>query len=212
MSCPILFLFYLWGGILPPVDAVGRGISIHSLNFQHIGYVSSIISFYFLPFILEKNLKLQRFLNINVENKKIIFTSFLIFIIYFLFFYDLSKEFNFGNGVFFKLSSLLFVSQVYQKIFLAIVFIISLFIILRFLKKDFYNYFILAFLIFSSIIYKPVLQEYFDPLMIILIFTFLSTNFLFKRFNLMVCYLYFISFLIFSNIYYYKLCLTSSLC
>ena len=96
MSFPILYLFNLWGSILPPIDASGRGMSLYSYNFQHIGYVSSIIFFYLLPFFLSdisqfKNL----FLILKIKNNRLFFLTFFIFILYFLFFHDLNKELSF---------------------------------------------------------------------------------------------------------------------
>ncbi len=212
MSFPILYLFYLWGSILPPIDASGRGMSLYSYNFQHIGYVSSIIFFYLIPFFLTDISQFKNFFDIKIKNNKLVFLISFIFILYFLFFHDLNKELSFGNGVFFKLSSIFFTNQIYQKIFLSLIFVISFFILSNILKKDLYNYFIFIFLVFASIIYKPVLQEYFDPLIIILIFTFVLTKFSLKSSSLIISYFYFLSFLIFSNIYYYKLCLTSPFC
>ncbi len=213
-SLPILYLFNLWGGILPPIDAVSRDMSLKNYNFQHLGYSLSIIFFYILPFYLffERGFNYKNFSNLKRDYNQIIYLLLILYFIYFIFIYNFADELTFGNGVFFKLSSIIFQNEIFRKIFLSSIFFIAAISISQMVDKDYMGRFILLFIIFSSIIYKPVLQEYFDPLIIILAFSFISINASIKTKGLVICYLYFLFFLIFSNFYYLRICSTSSFC
>jgi hypothetical protein len=107
-----------------------------------------------------------------------------------------------GKGVFYKLSILTTKNIFYQKIILAIFILLAVKVIMLFFEKNFLNIFALSFFSFTPILYRPILQEYYDPIILILILTFLNTKFLITYKNLIILFIYFSSFLIFANYYY----------
>ena len=56
-SLPYIYLIILWGSIIPPTWAEGRGLG-SGLFLGNIGYLSTMIAFYLLPLLLfkEKNI------------------------------------------------------------------------------------------------------------------------------------------------------------
>ena len=208
-SLPIIYLFNLWGGIMPPVDAESRGILQGKLYFQHIGYSMSIISFYLLPLIFLIN----KFFKENYKNllsRKLIwfYALMVLYSIYFIFFYEIENEIYLGKGVFFKLSQILFENPYIQKIFLSVIFIVSSLILFFTAQNKHENVLIFLFLIITSIIYWPVLQEYFDPLILILFFTFFKNEIELNEKFMSFIFIFFSFFLVFSN-YYYSLTINS---
>ena len=205
-SLPIIYLFNLWGGIMPPVDAESRGILQGKLYFQHIGYSMSIISFYLLPLIFLIN----KFFKENYKNllsRKLIwfYALMVLYSIYFIFFYEIENEIYLGKGVFFKLSQILFENPYIQKIFLSVIFIVSSLILFFTAQNKHENVLIFLFLIVTSIIYWPVLQEYFDPLILILFFTFLKVKIKIDNKIISLIYFFFLTFYSFSFFYYTKI-------
>ena len=134
-------------------------------NFSNqILLISSIIFFYFFPFILSKSIKLD----LNFKTTKF-FISILIILICIIFF-DYKYSYT-GGGVFFKISFYIFGNNV---LFYFISFI-SILVILFIIENKFHN--ILVFiLIFLSNPQISVYHKYYDPLVIILLFTILSLN------------------------------------
>tara|TARA_B100000963_G_scaffold54797_1_gene42977 strand:- start:238 stop:582 length:345 start_codon:yes stop_codon:yes gene_type:complete len=107
-----------------------------------------------------------------------------------------------GKGVFYKLSILITKNIFYQKIILAIFILLAFKVIMLFFEKNFLNFFALSFFSFTPILYRPILQEYYDPIILILILTFFNTKFLITYKNLIILFIYFSSFLVFANYYY----------
>ena len=204
MSLPVLYLFYIWGGLLPPMDQLGRDVHLGKYNFQNFGYALTIILFYVLPFILCSIdiKKVKQLVTLKDNYERVFFGFILLYLIYFIFFYDISNEIMLGKGVFYKLSILITKNLFYQKVILAVFILFSFKAITLLFEKNFLNFFTLCFITFTPILYKPILQEYYDPMIIILIFTFLKTRFLINYRNLIILFIYFSSFLIFTNFYY----------
>lgn len=201
-SLPFLYLISIWGNIVPASDAAGRGI-LNNFNFYHLGYVLTILGFYFFPLLLFiKNIKKK----INeVFNKKniLIFLSLLIFIIYFLIFHNLNNEYYLGGGAIKKLIQLIFNNIYFQKFTLVISFILSLLVIMFIKNNNNINNFVLFFLIFTSILITPALfQEYYDPLIFILFFLFFKNNLIINFKNCFILFSYFLIFLVSANFYY----------
>ena len=131
LSLPFLYLISIWGNITPSSDAEERKI-LKNFNFHHLGYVLTIVSFYFFPFLLFlDNLKSKVK---EVFNKKniIIFLFFFLFLIFFIFFHDLNSEYYNGGGAIKKLIQLFFTNILIQKILLVLFFIICFLIIMIF--------------------------------------------------------------------------------
>ena len=109
-----------------------------------------------------------------------------------------------GGGVFDKASDFLFQSVTLQKIFLAIVFIFSWFIILLFRENNRFNLLILIFFPFFSLLISPALfQEYFDPLIFFLILVYLKNQYIFNIKTIIFVFLYFLTFLFLGIIFYW---------
>lgn len=202
LSLPFLYLISIWGNITPSSDAEERKI-LKNFNFHHLGYVLTIVSFYFFPFLLFlDNLKSKVK---EVFNKKniIIFLFFFLFLIFFIFFHDLNSEYYNGGGAIKKLIQLFFTNILIQKILLVLFFIICFLIIMIFRNKNHINNLIIFFLIFTSILMTPALfQEYYDPLVFILFFLFFNNKLIVNFKNCFFLFSYFLIFLISANFYY----------
>ena len=79
MSIPVLYLIFLWKGILPPNAMEARRTGTQ-LNFYNFGYASTIIFFYAIPYLLFINNLKEKFL-IFIKNKSNYYL--IIFIAYF---------------------------------------------------------------------------------------------------------------------------------
>ncbi len=196
-ALPYLYLIYLWGSILHP----GASSRIGSFAHENLGYSLSIIAFYVLPFIiLKKNtISVKKFFS----NKINFFALFFIFfyLIVFLFYYETTGKYIFGNGVFYKLATIFFGSLFYQKLFLAITMFVSAIIILYYFSNLYDRLIILYFLLLSFGI-NPIYQEYFDPLIVIMIFTFFREKINLSFEKLSFIFSYFLIFSIGTFIYY----------
>ena len=205
LSLPFLYLISIWGNITPSSDAEERKI-LKNFNFHHLGYVLTIVSFYFFPFLLFlDNLKSKVK---EVFNKKniIIFFFFFLYLIFFLFLENLNIEYYNGGGEKKKLIQLFFTNILIQKILLVLFFIICFLIIMIFRNKNHINNLIIFFLIFTSILMTPALfQEYYDPLVFILFFLFFKNKLIVNFKNCFFLFSYFLIFLISENFYFYKL-------
>ena len=118
---------------------------------------------------------------------------------------SLNIDVSLGKGYIHKLSYIFFEKNLIREIFIYSAFIISWIIILIFINRNFKDSLIILYLFFISLITLPVLQEYFDPLILILIFTFFDQKIFVNYKNVVILFLYFSFFLIGSNIYYYNL-------
>jgi len=212
-SLPYIYLIKLWGGIFPVTVTNARRLG-DELWLGNFGYAVTIIAFYLLPllFFKEKNL-------INTikdfflkKNNYYLILLFFIYISYLLiksnFFghSSINVENSDGKGFIHKLSFLIF-NENYEarEIFIYFAFLISWIVILIFVDKNFKNIFILLYFFIVSIITHPLMQEYFDPLMIIMIFLFFNLKLFFSYKNVVILFLYLAFFLASSNIYYYNL-------
>ena len=204
LALPVFYLFFTWGGLMPPVDQVGRNVRLGDHYLQNIGYALTMISFYLVPFIIAFLLEKKKVNYLFSLNKNEIFVYLLssIYLIYFLFYYDISSDVLVGKGVIYKFSILVADNLFFQKIIISVGILISIKFILLIFEKNFSNIFLILFLILTPIFYRPVLQEYYDPLIFILLFTFFKPKFLISFKNLMILFSFFTFFLTFANIYY----------
>lgn len=202
LSIPVLSLVYYWGSFISPHDTMTRNFG-ETLFLEQIGYCFSIILFYLIPYMLVYHKKILQYL---LDNKKIILFLTIIFIIYItiiLFFPTSYYRWElFGKGWLHKLSKIIFENNFHQKIFVYSMFyfsLIAVFVVAQ--KRSVLNYFILFFIVISSIA-NPIFQEYFDPLMFIFLSLFFykedEINDKFIKFH----YFFSTSFLIFMNLYY----------
>ena len=213
-ALPYLYLFYIWGGIVPTKTQIGNPntitniIRVNSLYFYHLGYAATIIAFYFFPFLFMREKSF--FVTIReFFSKKINFLHLLIPLLY-IFFIILNYSFKYytvdnywiGLGLVHKISLFLFSSIVRQEIFTYVSFCFSWLIIVLFLDNRIYNMLILFFFFIIALLVWPLMQEYFDPIIVIFALLVFKTKLKFNYKNTLFLFFYLSTFLIASNIYY----------
>ena len=205
-SLPFVYLISIWGGLMPPRDAFARGIG-NQVYLYHLGYALTIIAFYLLPLLLYREKGLLFILKKFFLDKKnyYLISIFFLYLIYLLFLHDYNNERVIGKGFIHKTAILLFKDIILQKIFIYISFFISWIIILIYLSGSLKNKLILFYFFILSIFIFPLMQEYFDPIIILMAFTFLNSKFLLSYRSSIFLFFYLSILLIFSNIYYYNL-------
>ncbi len=169
-----------------------------SFNFSNkILIISTIIFFHLLPFILNKNF----FIEISKFPKKnyIFILSFLFLNIYF---FNYVTNYT-GGGIFFQFSNFIFNNNY----FFYLICFISL-VLIGFLSFNNLNNFLVFFILIISNIQNTIYHKYYDPLVLILFFTLISTSlcsyFLSNRkylFYLYGFYLFFIFTRVLKNFY-----------
>ena len=120
------------------IYSVGKRIYL-----QHICYMTNILGLYFFPFlILIRKKDIKKILTSFFKNKinKFFLLIGILYISYFIFFADLTSTFNFGGGYSLKVTRFLFNIELYQKIFLSIIFFF-----LYYNSFNFYKYKLLDF-------------------------------------------------------------------
>ena len=213
LSLPYIYLIILWDGIFPNTLTSARNLG-DKLYLDHIGYTSTIIAFYFVPFLLFKGKDLSTEIK-NFFLKKNNYYLILLFCIYILYLLVLSNflgqnalniDVSTGKGFIHKSSLILFKNNfIIREIFIYFSFLISWVIVLIFIGKSFKNGLILLYFFLASVITLPLMQEYFDPLIFIMIFTFFSSKLFITYKNVIILFFYFSILLVGSNIYYYNL-------
>ena len=213
LSLPYIYLIILWDGIFPNTLTSARNLG-DKLYLDHIGYTSTIIAFYFVPFLLFKGKDLSTEIK-NFFLKKNNYYLILLFCIYILYLLVLSNflgqnalniDVSTGKGFIHKSSLILFKNNfIIREIFIYFSFLISWIIVLIFIGKSFKNGLILLYFFLASVLTLPLMQEYFDPLIFIMIFTFFSSKLFITYKNVIILFFYFSIFLVGSNIYYYNL-------
>jgi hypothetical protein len=222
-AIPFLYLIYIWNGIVPTATQITNygsvtNISRVNLHYNNIGYATTIIAFYLLPLAF---LKKDNLLNIfrNFFNKKINIykvSIFFIFLAYLLLFnnfetFTVEKQHKdihgmYGLGFVHKIALLLFDSYFYQKIFTYFAFFVSWIILLACMENKLINFLIVIYFYFISLLLFPIVQEYFDPYIIILGLLIFKANFELNFKKAIYIFTYLLVFLLSTNIYYfYKL-------
>ena len=202
-SLPYIYLITIWGSIIPSQANAGRNLG-ETLYLDHLGYASTMVAFYILPLLLFKGEKLILLIkNLFLDNKNyFLIVFFFLYLIYLALFFDFNEELLLGNGFIHKISILIFKDYFYKSVFIYFSFFISWLIILIYFNKDFNEYFILGYFLLLSIVIWPMFQEYFDPLILILAFTFFNSKIYLSYKNSIVLFIYLTIFLTSINIYY----------
>jgi|TARA_B110000438_G_scaffold301813_1_gene357708 hypothetical protein len=204
-SIPALYTFVLWGGIMP-VDAQESRLIGEKFFPEHVGYAMSIIAFYSLPILFfKKNIvELLKGLFLDRINLYLIFI-FVLYVISLTIFFNFEEQSLLGKGIIFKLSNFFFNDLLIQQFFTYLGFIISWIIILLILDKKIINVLYLGYFIVFSFISYPIYHEYFDPLVVLMLFTYLKTSLKINQMASYVVFTYLLFVLISADIYYYKL-------
>lgn len=201
-SLPYFYLIYLWGSLIPPLasDARQVGSSIHLFN---PGYCLTILIISIFPFIFMNTLNLKMIKNI-IFNKNFIFIliSSIIYLTLIFTLGDFETLRPEGKGAFHKLLIVFFQNSEIQLLITVIGFLASVIIIfIIFYEKT--DLSIISYFIFLSLFTFPFYQEYLDPLMYILIFSFFKIRFnLDSSRNIYFIILYFLIFSLGSKYYY----------
>ena len=213
LSMPFLYLIYLWNGIVPIKTQTANPNTITNLSrindfyFINIGYATTMISFYLLPFMLFKE-NLFKNLSNFYQNKKNILLIILAFIYVLLLinYFDFKKytvdEYWVGLGYIDKITKILFSNVVLREFFTYFSFLASWLVLILFLEKKYLNILIILYFYFISILLWPLMQEYFDPIIVIFGLIIFSNKVKINFYNTVFSVLYFSLFLISANIYY----------
>ena len=200
-AIPYIYLIYLWGSIIPTTAAQSRGFGSQFHIFNPI-YCSIIIAFYIFPFLLIKEKKISSIINqLKTKDTLIVIFFAILFFLSALYFGDFKNLTTDGKGAFFKLSNIFFNNVNFRILLTLIVFIISCIIMSLFFDKRVNLFIILFFFTLSGLTY-PFYQEYLDPIIYILIFTFFNIKLNFKMKNIYFLIIYFAIFSLGSKFYY----------
>ena len=212
LSLPFFYLIYLWEGIVPKATQLANPNTITNINklgqihFYNLGYASTIIGFYLFPLIFLK----EKF-NKGIKNFFSYKTNYYFILIPFIYLCLLELNYNYksyvvddywiGFGLVHKLAKIIFVNLTYQKIFTYINIVFSWWVISIVVENKIKNILIIFYFLLISLFLWPLMQEYFDPIIIIAMLLFKS-QIVFKFTNTLFIIFYFIIFLVCSNIYY----------
>ncbi len=192
LSLPALYyLFYLDINFLtagtPGLDE-NNPIGLN-FNFSNkILIISSIILFQCIPFLINKNI-LIKILNFFKEN----IIAILAFLSLNIVFFDYSMQYT-GGGIFFQISNYLAKNNLIFYFFC----FLSIGLIWYFSKKNYNNLLIFIILIASNI-QNTIYHKYYDPLLMILLFTLINTDlskaYFRKKINLIYLYIFYLIFI-----------------
>ena len=104
-----------------------------------------------------------------------------------------------------KTAIILFENHIVREIFTYFSFFVSWIIILIYIDRSSKDILIVFYLLIISIIIWPILQEYFDPLILLMMFTFFNSKIFLNYKNSIILFLYLSLLLILSNVYYTNL-------
>ena len=201
-SLPFLYLVFLWGNILPVESQYRLGFYPKNLV-----YSLSIIIFYFIPIIffiiLKKNFK-NYFINLNFLDY---FVLIIIILTSLLLISDYSNPWGYGvmYKFFYTLDNIVNLNTILVNLIFILYYIFGTFFIFLILKNKIINFIPIIILVILSSLIERTYQEYFDPVVILLIFIFFlfRNNFDIKNKTFIKIYLFFeLIFLVIANIYY----------
>ena len=196
-----IYLYY----IIDNYEFLKKLNSYGTFNYSTNGFIiCSIIFFYFIPFVI---LQINEIITYYKQNfNYLLYILILIITFYFLqdFFIQTFYEFSFGGGIFIKLSNLL---NIETKLFICLINFFSFLVINFYFKDEKLNNYLILFILILSFPLNIIFQKYFDPLFIIILFGLINSknlsNILIRKIkNLVIIYSFFISYFIFSIVYY----------
>lgn len=213
-SLPFIYLITIWEGIVPKATQLANPNTItnfartNNIYFYNIGYASTIIAFYLLPYVFFKRdnifVEIQNFL-ISKKNKLLILLP-VFYLITLITFYEFKfytiDNYWIGFGIIHKISLYLFKNINFQEIFTYTSMLISWLIIIFVLEKKLYDYLLIIYFFILSLLLWPLMQEYFDPTILIISLILFKTRFFIKFYNSLILVFYYLIFLIGSNLHY----------
>ena len=202
LSIPYIYLIFSWGSLIPTSAAEARNVG-KSINLFHPGYCLTIIAFYIFPFFLSDvfgKKKIKKIFNKQYLITSVFFLLYLIFIFIFGDFETISKD---GKGIIHKLLLMFFENSSLRLFLTFIIFFLSFTLIYIFFENKF-DFFIIIYFVVLSFLTFPFYQEYLDPLLIILFFTFFKLKPSLSDIKMYFIVTYFFLFN-FSSKYYYSI-------
>lgn len=190
---PALYLFYIWGNIVPIESQFRLGITLSNINI----FISNI-GIYFIPFFLMIFFQ-RKYENLKLNQSQVFFIILSTLILIFTLPLEPSQE---GGGIIFRFLSLMYLKGLFKldwaifKIVYLIINIIFLYFVAIFLRSSLKNIFILSSLGLIFYLTYFSYQSYVDPIFLIMIYTLLDT----KNTNLTSPKLVYISFIFYSLI------------
>jgi hypothetical protein len=209
LSLPYIYLIVLWKGLIPSAlldPNYGRKLG-DEIFLLHIGYAMTMIAFYLLPLLLFKERNLTDLIKNFLKNKNnyYLLALFFIYITILILFSDFSDQSVLGKGFVHKISNVLFENEINKIFFVFFSFFISWIIILIYVEKKLIDILTIVYLLILSIAIWPIFQEYFDPLILLMVFTFFGSKLYVNYKNSIILYAYFLLFIVSINIYYTNL-------
>ena len=205
LAFPFLYLILQWKSIVPPLDSQSRGVGGEIL-IHHPMYASTIISFYLLPILAFEDKLKSRIKNFFNERSNYCALAFCLIYLILLFYFEkidlTAQPLHYGLGVASKFARTFLANNLLQNIFIFFCSLFSFFIIILYVEKKFSKFIFFSYLVIMSLFTIPIYQEYFDPLILIFCFLFLSKEIKINRFNTTFLFFYLSSFLVVANFYY----------
>ena len=176
-----------------PVSTIGLSDQLNISN--KIVIISSLVLFYFIPFINKKMLGKMSYGFKDLKKQSILILFFLISVYFFSY-----PSGNFGGGIFYHLSQNLFANN----IFLFVIFFLSIFLFQTANLINLNNLLLFLCLILYNL-QASIYLKYFDPLLLF-IFLFLITNYKITNQKIFfdIVKKYYLFYLIFLGISFYK--------
>jgi len=201
-SLPFILLMYIWEGPIP-FDQINSREFGSKLFLENVGYSISIIGFYILPLLFFKFKSIDEVKYFFFSKKFYVFLAIsLFYLINLNISFDFNHEIFLGKGFLHKIIELAFENQTLKIVFTNIGFFLSFFIIFLYFDKKL-DYFIILFFVATSSFSSWLFQEYFDPIILLLAFTFFSTKIFITQKNTFILFIYQGTFLA-SAIFYYS--------
>ena len=216
-ALPFVYLIIKWNGIVPPATVLANpeaanNLEQFNLDFYNIGYATTIMALYLLPllvFIFNFSMfKFFVFIKFNIWKILFFFLTYIFLFIYFDW-YQLAQSklpsYNnatYGLGFINKFSFILFEDITYRKIFLIFSFLFSWTVVYSFFNGKITNTLLILFFFVISTLLTPMMQEYFDPYMIIVALLCFKCEFNIDFKNTIFLIFYNSTLLFSANIYY----------
>ncbi len=200
-ALPYIYLISIWGAVIPQPAAEAREVGL-SVHFFNPIYCLTIMAFYIFPFIFYKKEKIRFLLQKKFDNSLLIILGVLsLYFFYTIYSNSIDNLSIDGKGLFFKLTYYFFEKTEIKILFTYVVFLSSASVIYVFFedKKDLI---IIIFFLILSFFTFPFYQEYLDPLIYILIFTFFNIKLNINNKNIYFLLGYFLFFSLSAKYYY----------